>query len=230
VRLASRPLGGVVKTYGGIGANHFDGGILIGDAGSFVDPMTGEGITQGMESALIGASTISEALERGRFDAAFLARYDREFRAWFDPSMLFLDLVAAMMRNWHFREFWLRATARGFGEARADPAFARLAGASFGGLDVRPLSIVQEVWRRIFAYLGGGGAIGDLLGGRAKFPAGVVGDFAAWERGWRTSLRADPAWHMAWLADVAGKAVRLQPTLWTSSSPRLRGPDLQRTM
>jgi geranylgeranyl reductase family protein len=227
-RLASRPLGGVVKTYGGIGANHFDGGILIGDAGSFVDPMTGEGITQGMESALIGADAIGEALEKGRFDAATLSRYDRDFRAWFDPSMLWLDLIAAMMRNWHFREFWTRATARGFTEARADPAFARMAGASFGGLDVRPLATVEAVWRRIFAHLCGGLSIGELISGRGGFPSGVAGDLAAWERGWRSSLRADPAWHMAWLAEVAKKTVRLQTTLWTSSSPRLRGLDLQR--
>ena len=67
IRLTSRPLGGVVKTYGGIDANHFDGGLLIGDAGSFVDPMTGEGITQGMESALIGAAVLRDRPGRGPF-------------------------------------------------------------------------------------------------------------------------------------------------------------------
>src|SRR5579872_163491 len=104
IGLASRPLGGAVKMYGGIERNHFDGGLLIGDAGSFVDPMTGEGITQGMESALIAASTVMEALEAGRFDALYLARFERDYRAYFDPAMNFLDLCAASMRNWHFRD------------------------------------------------------------------------------------------------------------------------------
>ena len=63
-RIASRPLGGVVKTYPGIDRNHFDGGVLIGDAGSFVDPVTGEGITQGIESAILAAPSLMEALDR----------------------------------------------------------------------------------------------------------------------------------------------------------------------
>ena len=115
---SAKPLGGVVKTYGGIGRNHFDGGVLIGDAGSFVDPMTGEGITPGMESALIAASTVAESLERGRFDAAFLSQFERDFRRYFDPAMLYLDLCAALLRNWHFREFWLRAGMRGFARSQ----------------------------------------------------------------------------------------------------------------
>ena len=49
---ALRPLsvGGVLKIYGGAGPYHFDGGLLVGDAGCFVDPLTGEGITPAMES------------------------------------------------------------------------------------------------------------------------------------------------------------------------------------
>ena len=80
--------------------NHFDGGLLIGDAGSFVDPMTGEGITQGMESALIASRMVLDALEKGRFDAAFLSRFDRDFRSYFDPTMLYLTFCAVLMRNW----------------------------------------------------------------------------------------------------------------------------------
>ena len=224
VRVASRPLGGMVKMYGGIGPNHFDGGLLVGDAGSFVDPMTGEGITQGMESALIAVPTLLAALEAGRFDVAQLSGYERDFRRYFDPTMLFLDLCAAMMRNWHFRDFWLRATSRGFDEARLDPDFARVSGAGFGGLNVRPLAIVEQVWTRIFAHVGSGGsrAIVDLMNGRAG--AGLSGDLAAWERGWRQSLTADPAWHFSWMADVVKKAVLLQPTLWARDAPRVPGP------
>jgi geranylgeranyl reductase family protein len=225
VRVASRPLGGVVKTYGGAGANHFDGGVLIGDAGSFADPLTGEGITQGMESALIAAPVVLAALDTGRFDAAFLARFERDFRQHFDPTMRFLDLWAAVTRNWHLREFWLRATALGFDEAVRDPQFGRVSGAAFGGLNVRPAAVIEQVWSRIFAYLGRDGpkAFFDLASGRAR--GGLAGDLLAWERGWSRSIAQDPRWHLAWMADVAVKWATIQPTLWGAApSPRLDGP------
>ena len=229
VKLASRPIGGVVKMYGGIGPNHFDGGVLIGDAGSFVDPMTGEGITQGMESALIASWTVLDSLERGTFDAKFLSRFEREFRGYFDPALLYLAFCASILRNWHFREFWLRASTRGFERAKADPEFARVAGCSFGGLNVRPLAIVGQIWSSLATYLAEEGkmAVGELLNGRPGRASGLIEDFAAWERGWSRSLKEDPSWHAAWLADVAKSAARLQPTFWKPDNPRLLGPLLE---
>jgi len=226
IRLASRPIGGVVKMYGGIDRNHFDGGLLIGDAGSFVDPMTGEGITQGMESALIASRTVMAALEAGQFDAAFLSRFDRDFRAYFDPSMLYLGLCAVVMRNWHFREFWWRSTLRGFEKAQTDPDFARIAGSAFGGLNLQPLAIVGQIWSSIFVHLGQGGgkALSDLVSGRGLAGGGLMGDVAAWERAWTCSLRDDPAWHFSWLADVARALARALPSLSIPNSPRVRGP------
>jgi geranylgeranyl reductase family protein len=166
VRVASRPMGGVVKNYGGVGPNHFAGGVLIGDAGSFVDPMTGEGITQGMESALIAAPVLLDALEQGRFDKPFLSRFEREFRAYFDPAMLYLDLCATIMRNRHFKEFWLRANQRGFEAAASDPDFARVSGSMFGGLNRGPdgrsgrlgtrLDLVAQGRPRLALFLAGG--------------------------------------------------------------------------
>jgi geranylgeranyl reductase family protein len=228
MRVVGKPVGGVVKTYGGIGRNHTDGGVLIGDAGSFVDPMTGEGITPGMESALIAASTIVESFEQGRFDAAFLSRFERDFRRYFDPAMLYLDLCAALLRNWHFREFWLRAGMRGFAEASANPVFARVAGSTFGGLEVRPSLILAQVWSRIFGDLSEGGVQMFLgfLNGRFDRPARLSGDFGAWQRGWWRSLIDDPLWTASWLADVAKKATRVQATLWASDNPRVRGISL----
>jgi geranylgeranyl reductase family protein len=225
IRLASRPLGGVVKTYGGAGPNHFAGGLLVGDAGSFADPLTGEGITQGMESAMIAVPTLLAALEQGRFDAAFLGGFERDFRRHFDPSMLFLDLWAALTRNWHLREFWLRVTARGFDEAARDADFARISGAAFGGLNLRPLAVVEQVWSRLLANVGQGGMadVAQLLAGRP--PAALAGDLRAWRDGWTRSVAEDPSWHFAWLADVALKWARLQPSLWSvRQSPRVDGP------
>lgn len=226
VRLASRPLGGVVKMYGGIDRNHFDGGLLIGDAGSFVDPMTGEGITQGMESALIASWTVLDALEQGRFEADALARFDRDFRRYFDPAMLYLGLCAVIMRNWHFREFWWRSTLRGFERAQNDPEFGRVSGAAFGGLNLQPLAIVGQIWSGVFAYLAEGGAqaLADLMSGRGFRASGPIADLAAWERGWSASIKHDPAWHFAWLADVARAVARVLPSLAAGGNPRVAGP------
>jgi menaquinone-9 beta-reductase len=225
IRVVGKTLGGVVKTYGGIGRNHFDGGVLIGDAGSFVDPVTGEGITPGMESALIASSTVAESLERGRFDAGFLSRFEGDFRRYFDPAMRYLDFCASLLRNWHFREFWLRAGTRGFVEASTDPVFARIAGSTFGGLELRPMLILGQLWFRIFGYVNEGSAqvFMDFLSGRFDRRGGLIGDIGAWQRGWWRSLIDDPLWHASWCAEVAQKSACVQPTLLASGNPRIQG-------
>jgi len=224
IRLASKPIGGIVKTYGGRGPNHFDGGILVGDAGCFVDPMTGEGITPAAESALLGATAIADALSHGRTDAEGLSAYERSFRAYFDPAMCYLDFVACMMRNRHFQEFWLDLVARGCRMAMRDRSFARLGGAAFGGLEVRPLEMVGRMWAKSASQfvVDSGRLATGLLSGRVPAISGFA-DMARWHSGWWSSLAEDPAWHAGWVADVAGKGLRLLGTT-RLRDPRLRGP------
>ena len=65
--------------------------------------------------------------------------------------------------------------------------------------------------------------VAQLLAGRA--PAALAGDLRAWRDGWTRSVAEDPRWHFAWLADVALKWARLQPSLWSvRQSPRVGGP------
>lgn len=231
-RLASKPLGGAVHMYGGIIRNHFDGGILVGDAGGFVDPMTGEGITQGMESSVIGSRTLLAALNAGRFDAEAMSRYDHDFRAYFDPAMLYLCFCATVLRNRHFAEYGVRATKRGFEKAQTDRDFGRISGAAFGGLDVQPQVMISQMWTSIAAHLldGGKAAIRDLLAGRGLAKSGLAGDFAAWQRGWNASIKDDAAWHFSWLADIARATAKLRPSLTTPENPRLRGPLVELAM
>ncbi len=61
-----------------------DGFLLVGDAGSLIDPFTGEGIGNALYSGMMAASFIKEAVEADRYDAAFLNRYDTAFydRQW----------------------------------------------------------------------------------------------------------------------------------------------------
>jgi geranylgeranyl reductase family protein len=204
IEFASKPIGGVVKTYGGASRNYFDGGVLVGDAGGFADPMTGEGITQGMESALLAAPVLVAAVQAGEFGAARLAPYESAFRSYFDPSMLFLDFCATVMRNRHFAGPWMRVMARGCDLAEEDEEFARTCSSYFGGLEISPLAILGQVWTRSMEEVAlawprmlSGSSL-DRGRGRDTSP----GELLEWQMALGRSLLSDPVWHLQWSLDV----------------------------
>ncbi len=216
-----RPIGGVVKTYSGIDRNHFDGGLLIGDAGSFVDPVTGEGITHGMELAILALPALEEALARGRYEAADLARFDSDFRRYFDPAMRYLELSAALMSNRRLSAFWLRVGAHGHEEAARDPEFAGLSGSIFGGPALQPLKASAQIWTRLIArYAEAATSAGQ---GDLALAARFADDLRALREGWERSRAEDPDGHSAWLKDVIARAVEVQKTIWTQPNPRPAG-------
>jgi geranylgeranyl reductase family protein len=61
-----------------------DGFLLVGDAGSLIDPFTGEGIGNALYSGMMAADFIAAAVKQDRYDAAFLKAYDEAFytRQW----------------------------------------------------------------------------------------------------------------------------------------------------
>lgn len=61
-----------------------DGFILTGDAGSLIDPFTGEGIGNALYSGMMAAEWIQKSLASNRLDASFLIQYDEAFyeRQW----------------------------------------------------------------------------------------------------------------------------------------------------
>lgn len=225
-RLAGRPLGGIVRTYGSAGPNHFDRGVLVGDAGCFVDPMTGEGITPAMESALLATPAIAGLLDGARAGDASLSSYETAFRAYFDPSMHYLDYCAAVMRNRHMRDFWIAVVARGCRQAKDDPSFARAAGTGFGGLDVRPLDILTAMWAKLVEDSGRETVRfwTDLASGRAPSPHAWLQPAGAFLDGWWRSILDDPAWHAGWTSDVFEKWRRVVDGLSRATDPRWSGP------
>jgi flavin-dependent dehydrogenase len=228
IQLAGKPLGGIVKTYGGAGRNYFDRGVLVGDAGCFVDPMTGEGITPALESALIASSTLAEALQSGKTEARHLASFERDFRKYFDPAMRYLDLCAAIMRNRHMRHFWLRVALNGYRDAATDPSYASVTGATFGGLDIRPAAIFTQIWTKMLQDLGAGNvrSFCDLLGGRIPARAEWAASLSLLSSGWLHSFLADPLWHSVWAADVLAKWATVCQSFNNSPDPRFSGPAL----
>ena len=229
LELCGPPIGGIVKTYGGIGRNVFDRGVLVGDAGSFVDPMTGEGITPAMESSLIAASVLRSGLEAGRFGVAELGAYESAYHDYFDPAMSVLELCAATLRNRHFAGPWLRALARGCELAQADPEFARTAGSPFGGLEIDLFGILGQLWLRtteeliaVMSHLldSGGGAWDDDQ-------AAAIARLIEWHAAWSKSILADPMWHAHWSMDVQRAWIRVMSTLDASrADPRATGLEL----
>ncbi len=69
------PLGSKKRPVSGAGF------LLVGDAGSLIDPFTGEGIGNALYSGMMAANHITEAVKQNRFDAAFLKQYDDAFYA-----------------------------------------------------------------------------------------------------------------------------------------------------
>jgi menaquinone-9 beta-reductase len=206
LKLLGPPIGGIVKTYGGAGPNYFDRGLLVGDAGCFVDPMTGEGITPAMESALIAAGVILHAVRKGTVRAKFLSAYEAEFRKYFDPSMIFVDLCAAILRNPQYWRSWKRALSRGCAIAQRDSKFAASAGSCFGGLEVNPSGILGEMCAQMVESLMRIGPKSMLeFAGRTDSNAFTFQEISGWVSDSWSSLLKDPFWHARWTMDVQRK-------------------------
>jgi len=226
LRLSKPPIGGIVKTYGGAGPNYFNRGLLIGDAGSFVDPMTGEGITPAMESALIAARVILEGFAAGRFDADSMSSYESEYRRYFDPSMIFLDLCAATLRNKRLCESWNRALVRGCQLAQKDADFAQTTGACFGGLEISPSGILSQLWAHMACDLLAAGpqSVLEFVVGGASSGSFTLQEMAGWMGNWWASVWDDPLWHARWTLDVQRKWIQtLSIMRRNSGDPRTEG-------
>ncbi len=210
LKLLKPAIGGIVKTYGCAGPNFFDRGLLIGDAGCFVDPMTGEGITPAMESALLAAQVLIGALRDGNLDAASLSIYEERHRAYFGPAMAFTDLCATTLRNPHFWPSWKRAIIRGCHLAQQDKSFAATAGGCFGGIEVLPASILAEVWKKtaedLIAFAPK--SIDEFMHGKLTSATSALRDVTGWFAGSWTSICDDPLWHASWMLDVQTKWLR----------------------
>lgn len=60
-----------------ISGDHY---MLLGDAGHLIDPLTGEGIGNGMYSGFIAAEQALQCLAEQKFDAAYMQAYDTRFQ------------------------------------------------------------------------------------------------------------------------------------------------------
>ncbi len=124
VRGFGLPLGSKRRTLSG---PHY---LLLGDAGSLIDPFSGEGISHAMVSGRHAASWAAQAVAKGDFGPAFLKNYDQAVynRLWQE-----LRLSRAMQRLLHFPSLFNIVANR----AARNPTLAETLSAMFLDLDLR---------------------------------------------------------------------------------------------
>jgi geranylgeranyl reductase family protein len=73
--------------------------LLLGDAGAFIDPMSGEGVFGAMQSAWIAVDVARDAMRRGVFTERFLASYDDRCRRYFDADFGSAAFVTGLLAH-----------------------------------------------------------------------------------------------------------------------------------
>lgn len=90
---AALHIGPLEKTYA-------DRVLLCGDAGGFINPLTGEGVYYAMSSGEIAAGVITKALEAGDTSEIFLSKYQENWKKDFGKDIeLLLGSTKSMGRN-----------------------------------------------------------------------------------------------------------------------------------
>lgn len=117
-----------------------DRAILVGDAGGFINPVTGEGIYNAMSSGEIAAGVIKEALETGKTNERFLSIYQKKWENDFGKDIKLLL---------HYTKQWTKDTEKLIKLASRDEKLADMA---LGILHGR-LSINDYRWKLIRRYL-----------------------------------------------------------------------------
>ncbi len=109
--------------------------LLLGDAGGFIDPLSGEGVFGGMQSAWIAVDVVRNALRRGRFTGPFLAGYDERCRRFFDADFGAAAFATGLLAHSSLGKplaMWgLKKVER---NCLLDPGYARMITGFFTGL------------------------------------------------------------------------------------------------
>jgi geranylgeranyl reductase family protein len=116
--------------------------LLVGDAGGFINPLSGEGIYYAMTSGQIAAEVISEALEKKQTTEEFLSNYQTRWQKDFGRD---IDLILKVVKRGS-----MEYAERVFKIASKDPKLTDL----MMGVITGQLSVQQYKWKivRRFFY------------------------------------------------------------------------------
>jgi menaquinone-9 beta-reductase len=201
------PLESPISNYGGAKENYFDGGLLIGEAGCFVDPINGEGIPLALESAKLAAATIRHAFETGDFSLASLAAYEKSWRDMFDADLGISDLLSSLMRNRGMSHIWLSALRTMSQTAKRDKKYADATGGFIRGMvsareafspDMigRVLVDMPNLWREYFSTKNASDIPQMLQHGER---------FLSWQSSIAGQIFATDSWSRDWALEIAAK-------------------------
>jgi geranylgeranyl reductase family protein len=115
------------------------GAALLGDAGSMINPLTGEGISYGMVAGLLLGRMLADAVNRGHPLGAAAIRYEQEFKARFGAHFRNNRLMTNILRHPTLLE-------RGIDSYRRDAALHRDA-LDFALGAERAISLTRLLWR-----------------------------------------------------------------------------------
>lgn len=79
--------------------NYAPGVLLVGDAASFINPITGEGIGEALKSGKMAAEVCGKALEKNDFSEETLRDYERKWRASFAGNFRYALLLQKIFRH-----------------------------------------------------------------------------------------------------------------------------------
>ncbi len=215
----TRPAGWPIKTYGGASRNYFDRGLLVGDAGCFVDPISGEGIPLALQSAKLAAKTIRDAFTAGQFGPDFMANFEVRWRREFDADLRLADLVVTAIRNRRLVKLWTHSLRVIALTASQDRSYAQKVGGILAGLvpcraglsaDVVLKSLLHgpQFWLETLAL-----SVGEAAGEAHADPNPAGGAIAA------RSPAEELRWFRDWAAEVAAKQLDVAGRLLKRGSP-----------
>jgi flavin-dependent dehydrogenase len=204
-----------IKTYGGAQRSYFERGLLIGEAGSLVDPISGEGIPLALECAGLARQTLELAFERGDFSAAMLADYETRWRRRWDADLQVSDLVVSMIRNRHLVKLWLWSFKVMGMTALADRDYALKTGGILAGLVPNREAFSPEVILKSVLHGPAFWAETFDLPAAPPLPALLERGLALlrWQAEVGQAILRDADWFRRWAAEVAAKQQRLAATL-----------------
>ena len=118
------PLGSRMRPISG------DGFLLVGDAGSLIDPFSGEGISNALIAGRHAADWAGRALATGDFSAPYLAGYDAAVYRRLGPELRVSRRLQQLLAFPRLFNFVVR-------RANRNPALAELISSMFNDLDLR---------------------------------------------------------------------------------------------
>jgi len=115
--------------------------ILVGDAGGFINPISGEGIYYAMTSGEIAAKVITEALEKKETNAKFLSKFQKYWKKEFgkDLSLMYKALKRPIPKE----------IDRSFKIVKSDQKLKEI----FIGITTGELSINKYKWKIILRHI-----------------------------------------------------------------------------